>query len=30
MMTDWDSRIQRTMEPCAQAQCTSVILGGSA
>jgi hypothetical protein len=23
-MTGWDSRIQRAMEPCAQAQCTSV------
>ena len=24
-MTGWDSRIQRTIEPCTQAQCTSVI-----
>jgi hypothetical protein len=24
-MTGWDSRIQREMEPCTQAQCTSVM-----
>jgi hypothetical protein len=29
-MTGWDSRIQRAMEPCTQAQCTSVIPAESA
>jgi hypothetical protein len=28
-MTGWDSRIQRRMGPCIQAQCTSVSLAVS-